>query len=95
MMTEEENKPRPNPIIQAVEPVIEPIAPIEPVQNETADIDAEITALRALIGTFEFSDALDNLLDKLEAAGLDGDYEKVVSDIIELDAQADDAKRGA
>jgi hypothetical protein len=95
MMTEEENKPRPNPIIQAVEPVIEPIAPIEPVQNETAEIDAEITALRALIGTFEFSDALDNLLDKLEAAGLDGDYEKVVSDIIELDAQAENAKIGA
>ena len=95
MMTEEENKPRPNPIIQAVDPVIEPITPIEPVQNETAEIDAEITALRALIGTFEFSDALDNLLDKLEAAGLDGDYEKVVSDIIELDAQAENAKIGA
>lgn len=43
MMTEEENKPRPNPIIQAVEPVIEPITPIEPVQNETAEIEAEIT----------------------------------------------------
>ncbi len=43
MMTEEENKPRPNPIIQAIEPVIEPITPIEPVQNETAEIDAEIT----------------------------------------------------
>ena len=67
---------------------------VEPV-NETAEIDAEITALRALIGTFEFSDALDNLLDKLEAAGLDGDYEKVVSDIIELDAQAENAKIGA
>lgn len=73
----------------------EPITPIEPAQNETAEIEAEITALRALIGTFEFSDALDNLLDKLEAAGLDGDYEKVVSDIIELDAQAENAKIGA
>ena len=59
-----------------------------------SDIDSEIESLKQLIGTPEFSDALDRLLDKLEATGLENQYESIVSDIIIQDAQAESAKVG-
>ncbi len=90
----ETETPTPEPTPLDTESEAEPIAPIEPVQNETAEIDAEIESLKQLIGMPEFSDALDALLDKLEAAGLDSQYETVVSDIIIQDAQAESAKVG-
>jgi len=90
----ETETPTPEPTPLDTETEAEPIAPIEPVQNETAEIDAEIESLKQLIGMPEFSDALDALLDKLEAAGLDSQYETVVSDIIIQDAQAESAKVG-
>ena len=70
------------------------IDPIAAQQNSTADIDSEIESLKQLIGTPEFSDALDRLLDKLEATGLENQYESIVSDIIIQDAQAESAKVG-
>ena len=69
-------------------------ARLEAGKNDNTDIEAEIESLKQLIGMPEFSDALDALLDKLEAAGLDSQYETVVSDIIIQDAQAESAKVG-
>ena len=76
---------------QAVEP--ETINP-QPDATGNSDIDSEIESLKQLIGTPEFSDALDALLDKLEAARLESQYESIVSDIINQDAQAESAKVG-
>ena len=65
-----------------------------PAPGVKVDIDSEIESLKQLIGTPEFSDALDRLLDKLEATGLENQYESIVSDIIIQDAQAESAKVG-
>jgi len=66
----------------------------QPDATDNSDIDSEIESLKQLIGTPEFSDALDRLLDKLEATGLESQYESIVSDIIIQDAQAESAKVG-
>ena len=66
----------------------------QPDATGNSDIDSEIELLKQLIGTPEFSDALDRLLDKLEATGLENQYESIVSDIIIQDAQAESAKVG-
>lgn len=62
---------------------IDPLA-----QNATRSFDAEIETLRGLIGNDQFQTALDNLLDKLEAAGVDSQYEQVVGDIMNQHAEA-------
>ena len=80
--------------IEIEQPEETPVEPADTAIEEPQDnsFDADIEALRGLIGTPDFSDELDNLLDKLEAAGVDSDYESVISDIINQDAQAESAK---
>ncbi len=84
MMTEEENKPRPNPIIPAIEPVIEPITPIEPVQNETAEIETEIESLKSETDYKIFDKRLDDLAEKIENAGLMDEYEPILNDVADI-----------